>query len=78
MKLDGYETPQVVNALAADPFARLSIPLYYFHSQTNLYNDNFFNCWDNIFSPTFNIVCPWFNVESLNSLDRLFELEFEI
>ncbi len=37
----------------------------------------FFDCWDNIFSPTFNIVCPWLNVESLKSMDRQFEMEFE-
>lgn len=60
-----------------DPFALPGIPLYYFHGKTNLYNDIFFDAWDNVFSPTFNIVCPWFNVDSLKSLDRLFELEFE-
>ena len=75
MKLDGFDTPQVVKA--GDPFALPGIPLYYFRGKTNLYNDIFFDVWDNVFSPTFNIVCPWFNVDSLKSLDRLFELEFE-
>ena len=75
MKLDGFDTPQVVKA--GDPFALPGIPLYYFHGKTNLYNDIFFDAWDNVFSPTFNIVCPWFNVDSLKSLDKLFELEFE-
>jgi hypothetical protein len=75
MKVDGIETPQVVKA--ADPFAKPDMPLYYFNSKTNLYNDIFFDCLDNIFALIFNIVCPWFNVDSMESLNRLFELEFE-
>ena len=62
---------------AADPFAPPGVPLYYFHGRPNFYNDVFFDCWDNFFAPTFNIVCPWFTVDSLESLDLLFDLELE-
>ncbi len=61
----------------ADPFAKPGMPLCYSHSKTNLYNDIFFNCWDNFFVPTFDIVCTWFSVDSMESLNRLFDLEFE-
>jgi hypothetical protein len=59
MKVDGFETSQVVKA--ADPFAK-EMPLYF-------YNDIFFDCWDTIFAPTFNIACPWFYVDSMESLN---------
>jgi hypothetical protein len=75
MKVDGVETLMIVKA--ADPFAQPGIPLYYFHSKINLYNDIFFDCWDNFFAPTFNIVCPWLYVDTMESLNRLFDQEIE-
>ena len=75
MPVDGIEGP--VSVQAADPFAKRGIPLYYFHSKTKLYNDIFFHFWDDIMAPAFAIVCPWFTVDSQESLDNLFALEFE-
>jgi hypothetical protein len=40
--------------------------------------DIFFHFWDYVMGPTFAIVCPWFTVDSQESLDRLFALEFEM
>ena len=62
---------------AADPLAEKGMPLYYFHSKTKLYNDIFFHFWDCVMAPAFAIVCPWFTVDSQESLDTLFALEFE-
>ena len=76
MAVAGFDGLQSVKA--ADPLAKPGIPLYYFHSKTKLYNDIFFHFWDYVMAPTFAIVCPWFTVNSQESLDRLFELEFEM
>jgi hypothetical protein len=73
--LEGFEDKQLVKA--ADPLAKPGIPLYYFHSKTKLYNDIFFHFWDCVMAPAFAIVCPWFTVDSQESLDTLFALEFE-
>jgi hypothetical protein len=68
-----------LSSVAAKPgIAKPCIPLYYFHSKTKLYNDIFFHFWDYVMGPAFAIVCPWFTVDSQESLDRLFELEFEM
>jgi hypothetical protein len=42
-----------------------------------MYNDIFFMIWDNVFAPTFGIMCPWFTIGSKKALDKLFALEFE-
>ena len=76
MAVAGFDDQQTVKA--ADPLAKPGIPLYYFHSKTKLYNDIFFHFWDYVMAPAFAIVCPWFTVNSQESLDRLFELEFEM
>lgn len=76
MAVAGFDAQQTVKA--ADPLAKPGIPLYYFHSKTKLYNDIFFHFWDYVMAPAFAIVCPWFTVDSQESLDRLFELEFEM
>ena len=62
---------------AANPLAAPGEPLYYTHSKTNMYNDIFFMIWDNVFAPTFGIMCPWFTIGSKKALDKLFALEFE-
>ena len=76
MAVARFDAQQVV--MAADPLAKPGIPLYYFHSTTKLYNDIFFHFWDYVMAPAIAIVCPWFTVDSQESLDRLFELEFEM
>jgi hypothetical protein len=62
-------------------FTQPGMPLHYFHNKTNLYNDIFFDCWDNCFAPTFNIVCrelcPWFYIDNVESLNHIFDLEFK-
>jgi hypothetical protein len=65
---------QLVTVKAADPLAPDRVPLYYFHSRTGLYNHFMFQFWDACMSPTFNIICPWFNVTSEQELERLFAL----
>uniref|UniRef100_A0A7S0MQM0 Uncharacterized protein n=1 Tax=Cryptomonas curvata TaxID=233186 RepID=A0A7S0MQM0_9CRYP len=45
--------------------------------KTKLCNDIFFYFWDNVMAPAFAIVCTWFTVDSQESLDNLFALEFE-
>ncbi len=60
---------------AANPLAALSEPLYYIHSKTKIYNELFFMIWQNVMSPTFALMCPWFKVDGKDALNRLFELE---
>ncbi len=69
--------PEKVSVKAADPLAKPPVPLYYMHSKTAMYNDNFLYCWDNVFAPAFAIIGPWFTVTKEDDLNRLFELEFE-
>ncbi len=66
-----------IEGQAADPFAQRGIPLFYFHSKSKLYYDIFFHFWDTVMAPAFSIVCPWLTVNSQESLDELFALEFE-
>ena len=66
-----------VSVKAADPLAKPGMPLYYFHSKTKIYNNIFFHFWDNVMTPAFAIVCPWFTVDTHASLGKLFALEFE-
>ncbi len=61
---------------AANPIAALGEPLNYTHSKTNMYNELFCMIWENVMSPTFALMCPWFKVDSEKALNRLFELEF--
>ncbi len=61
---------------AANPLSALDEPLYYTHSKTKMYNEIVFLIWDNVMSPNFALMCPWFIVESKKALDRLFDLEF--
>ena len=63
-----------VSVKAADPLAPTPVPLYYFHSRTPMYNHFMFQFWDACMSPTFNIICPWFNVTTEHELERLFAL----
>jgi hypothetical protein len=76
MAVAGFDAQQSVKA--ADPLAKPGIPLYYFYSKTKLYNEFCLHFWDYVMAPTFAIVCPWFTVDSQESLDRLFALEFEM
>jgi hypothetical protein len=41
-----------------------------------MYNKLFFMIWENVMSPSFALMCPWFKVDGKDALDRLFELEF--
>ncbi len=61
---------------AFNPLAALGKPLYYTHSKAQMYNKLFSMNWENVMSPTFALMCPWFKVDGKNALDRLFELEF--
>ena len=61
---------------ASDPLAPNG-PLYYYHSRTALYNDFFFGYWDKCFAPAFSNVCAIVFVDSIKSLDALFNLKFQ-
>ena len=74
MDVIGIEEKVLVKA--ADPLAKPPMPLYYTHRKTPMYNDNFFILWDNIIAEAFAITCPWFVVDSVKALDKLFSLEF--
>ena len=75
MDVSGFDGKNSVKA--ADPLAAPGIPLYYIHSKTDMYNDNFFHFWDNVMSSAFNYIAPWFTVNSKEALDNLFSLKFE-
>ena len=75
MAVEGFKGKVLVKA--ADPLAKPGIPLYYFHSKIKLCKNIFFHFWDCVMAPAFAIVCPWFTVDSQESLDTLFALEFE-
>lgn len=67
----------MVNVKAADPLAPPGVPLYYFHSKTDLYNNFFFEFWDECMVPTFQFVCPWLKVDSMAALDKLFTISVD-
>jgi hypothetical protein len=69
--------PEKVSVKAADPLAKPLVPLYYMHSKTAMYNDNFLFCQENVFVPAIAIIGPWFNVSKEDDLNHLFELELE-
>ncbi len=68
--------PEKVSIKAAAPLAKPPLPLYYMHSKTAMYNDNFFHFWENVFAPAFAIIGPWFTVGNETELNRLFDLAF--
>ena len=62
---------------AANPLAPPGVPLYYIHSRVGYYNDMFFMFWDFVFGEALAIIAPWFTIDSMKALERLFALEFE-
>ena len=74
MEVKGFEGKVPVKT---DALAVRGMPLYYYHSKTKMYNDQFFHFWDNVMVKSFAIVAPWFTVDSKKALDALFALHFE-
>ena len=66
-----------ISVKAADLLATPPVPLYYMHSKTAMYNNNFLYCWENVFAPAFANIGPWFTVSSESDLNRQFDLAFE-
>ena len=62
---------------AANPLAPPGVPLYYIHGKVGYYNDMFFMFWDFVFGEALAIIAPWFTIDSMKALERLFALEFE-
>ena len=62
---------------ACNPLAPPGVPLYYYHSRTPLYNDNFFRWWDKCFSVAVRIVCPWMLVVNKDSLETMLNMYVE-
>ena len=75
MKVDGIQEKVMVKA--ADPLAVALMQLYYMHSKTPMHRNKFFLFWDSVIVPGFKYTIPWFTVESQQSLDRIFKLEFK-
>ena len=55
----------------SDPLAAKGEGLYYIHSKTAYYNDFFFDYWNECFSKTFRLVCPFYEFTSVKDLEDL-------
>ena len=63
---------------ATDPLAAPGNDLYYVHSKTAYYNSFFFEYWDNCFSKTFNLVCPFYEYKSAKEIETLLAAKFDM
>jgi hypothetical protein len=61
---------------ACDPLAPKGVAMYYVHSRTAYYNNFFFDWWYNCFVKTFGLVCPFYDVQSIEDLETLLNAEF--
>ena len=62
---------------ASNPLAPLDEGLYYVHSKTAYYNSFFFEFWDECFSKTFGLVCPFYEYNSVKDLEALLDAKFQ-
>lgn len=61
---------------ACDPLAPPGVAMYYVHSRTAYYNHFFFDWWYNCLVKTFALVCPFYDVRSVEDLTGLLNAEF--
>ena len=61
---------------ACDPLAPKGVAMYYVHSKTGYYNNFFFDWWYNCFVKTFALVCPFYDVRTVEDLTTLLNAEF--
>ena len=60
----------------SDPLAPKGVAMYYVHGRTSYYNNFFFEWWYNCFVKTFALVCPFYDVQSVEDLTTLLNAEF--
>ena len=68
----GGKTVKAANAMAPP-----GTPLYYVHGKTKLYNSIFFDWFDSAFVRTFSLVCPFYDYQSVDDLEKLLDAEVE-